>query len=192
MPDPNKYDDKKEWMSDCMHTSIKEEGKPQGQAVAICLNMWRNKGKKGKRKNASDVLRCAAEALMASPLPTGDGPPHHYMVSKTYEVVTDESAEQGDFADHGFEFESKKYDSLRDLIEDNRNESWIEWSSSHVRGDEWLISEADQDQHTGEYRSYGLHIKRSDGKPLSRREVDAISQGLGVNKHPYIGVRREA
>jgi len=64
MPDPTKYSDKQQWMGDCMHTLRREEGKPQGQAVAVCLNMWRNKGKKKGRKKASDALRCAAEALL--------------------------------------------------------------------------------------------------------------------------------
>jgi hypothetical protein len=66
MPNPKKYTDKREWMDDCMHQTRKVEKKDQDQSVAICLSMWRNKDKKkGKRKQASDIIRCAAEALTA-------------------------------------------------------------------------------------------------------------------------------
>jgi hypothetical protein len=65
MPNPNEYDDdKQKFMGDCMHQTKKVEDKPQAQSVAICLNLWRNKGK--KKKTAGDILRCAAEALIIS------------------------------------------------------------------------------------------------------------------------------
>lgn len=44
MPDPADYDDKTEWMSDCV--SIRQDENPdedQDQSVAICLDIWRNK-----------------------------------------------------------------------------------------------------------------------------------------------------
>jgi hypothetical protein len=53
MPNPKKYKDKKKWMEDCMHQTVKEEGKPREQGVAICLNRWRDKNK--KKKMASTV-----------------------------------------------------------------------------------------------------------------------------------------
>jgi len=65
VPDPKKYSDKQDFMDDCMHQTKKVEGKPQAQSVAVCLNMWRNKGKKSK-KCASEALRCAAQALLAA------------------------------------------------------------------------------------------------------------------------------
>lgn len=197
MPDPKRFKSQPAFMDECMHTMRKEEKRPQDQSVAICLSMWRRKDKKKGRKSkkcASEAIRCAAQALMGpqNPQDVKNEGPHRYIVNKKYEVVTEESAQQGDAADRGFEFEDETYDSLRDLIQANSNENWLEWSSSHVSGSpyEWLVSEAEQDPRTGEYKSYGLHIKRSDGKPLSRREMDAISQGLGVRKHPYIGTRK--
>jgi hypothetical protein len=45
MPDINKYDDKKEWMSDCMHQTVTVEKKKRDQGVAQCLNMWKRKKK---------------------------------------------------------------------------------------------------------------------------------------------------
>lgn len=60
MPDPSKYKDKQKWMEDCMHQTKTEEGKPQDQAVAICLSMWRNKG---KDKDKAAALNNLAKSL---------------------------------------------------------------------------------------------------------------------------------
>lgn len=197
MPNPKKYKDKQKWMADCMHQNKTVEGKPQEQSVAICLNIWRNKDKKKRKKSAGDILRGLAAALdpvqEISKDPGNKGAPHYYIVNKTYEVVTPESAEEGDAAERGFDYEGKKYDSLKDLVTDWANrENWVEWSSSHVSGEhEWLTSEGEQDPRTGGYTSHGLHIKRSDDKPLSKREVDTISKSFGVKRYTYVGPRQE-
>lgn len=58
MPNPNDYKDQNSFMDDCMHQVKKVEGTPQDQSVAQCLSMWREKGKKKKKKKcASDILR---------------------------------------------------------------------------------------------------------------------------------------
>ncbi len=50
MPNPSHYKDQSAWMKDCLHTR-KAEGKDASheQSVAICLSMWRKKGKKKKK-----------------------------------------------------------------------------------------------------------------------------------------------
>lgn len=42
MPNPNEYDDEKEWMAACVPARM-EEGDEQDQAVAACMSMWREK-----------------------------------------------------------------------------------------------------------------------------------------------------
>ena len=66
MPNPNKYTDKQKFMEDCMHQVKTVEGKPQEQAVAQCLAMWRGKGKKKKKekKCASDLIRDLSQKLL--------------------------------------------------------------------------------------------------------------------------------
>jgi mannose-6-phosphate isomerase-like protein (cupin superfamily)/2'-5' RNA ligase len=69
MPDPKSFKSKEEWMDSCMHQLRKVENKPQGQSVAICLDMWRNKNKKKKSKSAhvmpvSDYLRELATSII--------------------------------------------------------------------------------------------------------------------------------
>lgn len=47
MPDPNDFDNEKDFMAACVPMAV-EEGKDQDQAVAICSAMWEDKGKKAK------------------------------------------------------------------------------------------------------------------------------------------------
>ena len=58
MPDVAEYESEDEWMSACVPKRI-EEGDPQEQAVAVCMNMWRDKKsvKFGSRHNAADRQR---------------------------------------------------------------------------------------------------------------------------------------
>lgn len=70
MPDPAKYKDHRKYMDTCMHQMVKVEGVPQSQAVAVCLNKWREEhGTKDvgpapkKKKCASEILRLIAEGL---------------------------------------------------------------------------------------------------------------------------------
>ena len=44
MPDPSKYDDREDWLEACIPTMI-EEGREQDQAVAACMQMWRDRDK---------------------------------------------------------------------------------------------------------------------------------------------------
>jgi hypothetical protein len=66
MPDPNKFEDKQDFMDACMHQVVTVEGKPQPQAVAQCMGVWesRSKKKKKKKKCASDILREASNRLL--------------------------------------------------------------------------------------------------------------------------------
>lgn len=52
MPDPTKFEKKGEWMDACMHQAVSVEGKPQGQSVAMCLDIWRTSGKKKSEKKS--------------------------------------------------------------------------------------------------------------------------------------------
>lgn len=81
-----------------------------------------------------------------------------YNYKMTYQVVTPESAEEGDFADHGWvEKKSDTYNSLEELMSDVDDHSWLEWSSSHPDGKrDWIISDSEQDFRTGERTSYSL------------------------------------
>lgn len=57
MPNPSKYIDRAKFMDDCMHQVETIEGQPHDKAVAQCLGMWGSKGKKKKKKCASELIR---------------------------------------------------------------------------------------------------------------------------------------
>lgn len=70
MPDPKKYEDKQKFMEDCMHENMKEEGKPQDQSVAVCLNMWNDRNK--KKACISTSLKKLASVLALDALKAKD------------------------------------------------------------------------------------------------------------------------
>ena len=106
-----------------------------------------------------------------------------YYYKMTYEVVTPESAAEGDAEERGWEVDrSENFSSLQALLRDVEDKGpWLEWSSSHPTGNDWIISQGDEDFRTGAETSYHLFIKRNDGQPLSRREIAYISDELGLS-----------
>jgi hypothetical protein len=77
------------------------------------------------------------------------------LISKTYEVITEESAEHGEVEESGFEFEFESF-SFRDLVRQLR--FFPHPSSSVIGPDTWVSSEPEQDYRTGEYRTEHLHF----------------------------------
>ena len=63
------------------------------------------------------------------------------LISKTYEVITHESAEHGEVEDSGFEFEFEPF-SFRDLVRQLRY--FPHHSSSPIGPNTWVSSEPDQ------------------------------------------------
>jgi len=64
MPDLSNYDNEKDWMEACVPTRI-DEGDEQDQAVAACLNMWRERDKAAHKGEALefDMLLTKAEKM---------------------------------------------------------------------------------------------------------------------------------
>lgn len=88
MPNPEDYDNKDSWMDACMHQVKKVEGKPQDQAVAQCLSMWRNRDK------SASVTTCDIKRVVA---------------------VLDKVA--NNVQDKGFKKEAEKIDVLSNTLE---------------------------------------------------------------------------
>jgi len=62
MPNPSKFKTEKDWMRGCMHQVMHLEKKERDQAVAQCLNMWRDWQKKKKRKMTRKVAAAWIDA----------------------------------------------------------------------------------------------------------------------------------
>ena len=76
-----------------------------------------------------------------------------FRVSKTYDIVTSESAANGCTSDNGFIFEDQIYTlrELKDIIKDGY--------FSRERGCGWFTSPLDVDYRTGEEITEYLHIE---------------------------------
>jgi hypothetical protein len=75
------------------------------------------------------------------------------LISKTYEIITEESASQGDSDERGFEFEDESY-SFIDLV----NELRCNWIGAEISSDTRITQYGDMDMHSGDYKNVSLHI----------------------------------
>lgn len=89
-----------------------------------------------------------------------------FQVSKTYEVITPESAEYGETEEKGFEYQDREFD-LRELLEEIKNGGFVELSSSNINYEKnnseitnnWISTvDAEQNYLTGSRTYYGLHV----------------------------------
>lgn len=83
-----------------------------------------------------------------------------FTVSQTYQCVTPESAESGDFSDSGYEFKNKKY-SLRDILHELKNQGRGHIQSGMGRIDIYGWSYT-SDYSTAEDTTRCLHINASE------------------------------
>lgn len=89
-----------------------------------------------------------------------------YNVGITYDIVTPESAEEGDFAESGWELEPEDM-SAEDIIRYMQDLGVYE-----NNGDgSWYTAGSVQDYSTGEEISYAVHVKNVDGSPLTADQI---------------------
>lgn len=83
------------------------------------------------------------------------------LIDKTFEIVTEESAESGEVEDAGFSAINERV-TFRELVEMMRD-SYIHASQFPVIRSTrvWFTSESNQDYRTGEYRSESIHFSES-------------------------------
>jgi hypothetical protein len=79
-----------------------------------------------------------------------------FTVSKTFQVVTQESASRGDFSEDGFEFEDSSM-SLRDLLDEVNSLGYFEVNGDSSRLDLYGV-DPDTDYQTGDETTFCLHI----------------------------------
>ena len=110
-----------------------------------------------------------------------------FLMTKTYDVVTPESAEEGDF-DQG---ESDEWTgSAREVVEEIRRGGYIHPSlwpvhPCHMTGREWLSSEPQiEDYSTDETWTYHLHIRAQDGAALPPARLLRLWRAAGIGGKP--------
>lgn len=75
------------------------------------------------------------------------------IINKTYEIITEESAEQGEVEEHGYVYQDVEI-SFRDLVDMLRE---FPLGSSWPGIPRWASSEQEQDYVTGEWYSESIH-----------------------------------
>lgn len=106
------------------------------------------------------------------------------LIDKTFEIVTEESAESGDISDAGFAAVNLRV-SFRELVDMIRGE-YIHASQYPVTRSTrvWFTSESDQDYMTGDYRSESIHFNESNPKHKAKYWVKAMQcAGLKFANH---------
>ena len=83
------------------------------------------------------------------------------LISKTYSVITPESAEDGDIAESGYEFEDVEY-TFSELVRELRDFSELSSSNSDGNIRDWVSTSSEDivDYRTGEVTEYSLHYSR--------------------------------
>jgi len=85
-----------------------------------------------------------------------------FIVSQTYDVITPESAEHGETAESGFDFEGQAY-TAQDLHEYLESKGFMHASSSVLTGkNDWITAPPVQDRawfESGTERTISLHLK---------------------------------
>jgi hypothetical protein len=85
------------------------------------------------------------------------------IISKTYQIITDESREHGDFADGDFEYENAEM-SVDDLIFEMGNMPDISdypFSLKALKSGAWFSSDPEMDIHSGDETIYSWHIDQA-------------------------------
>jgi len=121
-------------------------------------------GKEGARKFAQDMLPGQEELFDEEDYQSAP-----YLVSKTYEIITPESSELGDFEETGFEYQNETMDR-EDLIREIEDEGF------HLESHGTWFNTVDphRDYSDGAETYYSLHVKHMDGTELDYEELKEI------------------
>lgn len=96
------------------------------------------------------------------------------LIHITYEIVTEDSAVDGEAAERGFEVENAQY-SFRELVEALRDKFTNESSSKSGCITDWFTTESEIDLHTGDYSSESIHYSRDNPARKEKYWLKAIT-----------------
>lgn len=90
-------------------------------------------------------------------------------ITKTYQVISPESAEIGDFEDQGFDYQDQEM-TLREVLSEVERGGFTEWSSSGgFHNGIWLSTiDPDRDMQSGNETYYSLHFSANSERVQKR------------------------
>ena len=102
-----------------------------------------------------------------------------YNISVTYEIITDESAEQGDVAERGYESENEDVD-VDELERVVQNYGFSQPSSSCLEDRMWFSSVSPREDRAyfenGERKFFSLHLHSVNGEPPTLEDYADIAR----------------
>ena len=92
-----------------------------------------------------------------------------FNVNETFEIITSESAEHGEVAESGFNFENATY-TFRELVEYLDHNGYCLPSCYPLTGREdfpvWISTESQMDMYSGDYENTSLHLLNNDARAI--------------------------
>lgn len=174
-----------------LHESV-EEVREHGRKWLVCNAcgaQWDNHGEEIAEGDGSCLERLSREEGRAA----GKHNIKRYPETSYHVTVYEEVMQPWEEGDDEPETETtvhheENYESMGAVIRAVEDNSWLEWSSSHPRDGDWLMTEGQQNYRDGTYTTYSLFVKRNDGKPLSKNEIEQIGTlRMGSGKKHYRG-----
>lgn len=85
------------------------------------------------------------------------------LISKTFEIITEESAQDGEAAEMGFLWEDAghTFRELIALLQEHQEASYWPVKGANADGSEWFSSQAETDYRTGETEITAIHYSRA-------------------------------
>jgi hypothetical protein len=110
-----------------------------------------------------------------------------FLVSRTYGIVTPESASNGEESEGGFVFEREPMsleDTVKELRECSTLSSWPVRSPRNLSGYEWASTEPSVDYQSGNETTESVHVKTLWGSDLDPRDLYRLFQLAGLIGKP--------
>jgi hypothetical protein len=85
------------------------------------------------------------------------------LFSQTYEIITEESAEQGDAEERGYDWQDSE-ESFTDLVRRLRTDYYCAEPSDSHGNPRWVTSYGEMDMYDGSYRNISLHPENDRAK----------------------------
>lgn len=122
----------------------------------------RNPKRRVVRVSGEDHRDFSERMPMRKPRYAGQSGPQRYAKIRydvTYEIITPESAEEGDVAERGYEHKGLTADSVTDMVRTLRNDGATEASSSHWHKGLWYTAYGEMDYRDGSTTNRSFHIR---------------------------------
>lgn len=94
------------------------------------------------------------------------------LISKTYEVITEESAENGEAEETGFEWENAEC-TISEMVDTLQGLEPSQWPITHPES-VWFTEYGDADYETGETTNYSFHYSRKNPKKNLKHWIKVI------------------